>query len=117
MGRMLQIGVTVAALVVLVGGTLYLRQFTGPIPDYRRFHGAPAAYESVHGILRGVCHLDSGSVIPLGILLLIATPAFRVLFGVVGFSILRDRFYAAESVIVLVILVLSFFTRRQASCQ
>ena len=112
MGRMLQIGVTVAALVVLVGGTLYLRQFTGAIPDYRRFHGAPAAYESVHGILRGVSHLDSGSVIALGILLLVATPACRVLFGVFGFSMLRDRFYTAVSVIVLVILVLSFCTRR-----
>jgi uncharacterized membrane protein len=112
MGRMLQIGVTVAALVVLVGGALYLRQFTGPVPDYRRFHGAPAAYESVHGILLGVSHFDSGSVIALGILLLIATPACRVLFGVVGFSMLRDRFYAAVSLIVLVILVLSFCTRR-----
>jgi len=112
MGRMLQFGVTVAALVVLVGGGLYLRQFTGHIPDYRRFQGAPAAYESVHGILGGVRHCDSGSVIALGILLLIATPACRVLFGVVGFSILRDRFYTAVSVIVLVILALSFCTRR-----
>jgi uncharacterized membrane protein len=51
-------------------------------------------------------------VIAFGILLLIATPGCRVLFGVVGFSILRDRFYAAVSVIVLVILVLSFGTRR-----
>lgn len=112
MGRMLQIGVTLAALVVLAGGVLYLRQSTGPIPDYARFHGAPVAYESVRGILRGVCHFDSGSVIAFGILLLIATPGCRVLFGVVGFSILRDRFYAAVSVIVLVILVLSFGTRR-----
>lgn len=112
MGRMLQIGVTVAAVVVLVGGALYLSQFTGPIPEYKRFHGSPPAYESVHGILLGVCHFDSGSVIALGILLLIATPACRVLFGVVGFSILRDRFYVAVSVIVLIVLVSSFCTRR-----
>jgi uncharacterized membrane protein len=112
MGRMLQIGVTFAALVVLVGGVLYLKQFTGPNPDYRRFHGAPAAYESVHGILLGVSSFDSGSVIALGILLLIATPACRVLFGVVGFSMLGDRFYMAVSVIVLAILVLSFCIRR-----
>lgn len=112
MGRMLQIGVTVAALVVLVGGALYLSQFTGPIPDYQRFHGAPAAYESVHGVLLGVGRFDSGSLIALGILLLIVTPTCRVISGVVGFSILRDRFYAAVSVIVLIILVLSFCTRR-----
>ena len=112
MGRMLQIGVTVAALVVLIGGALYLRQFTGPIPDYERFHGAPAAYESIRGVLLGVCHFDSGSVIALGILLLIATPISRVLFGLIGFSLLRDRFYAAVSAVVLIILTLSFCTRR-----
>ncbi|MGO9337012.1 MAG: DUF1634 domain-containing protein [Terracidiphilus sp.] len=44
--------------------------------------------------------------------MLIATPACRVLFGVAGFSMLRDRFYSAVSFIVLVILVLSFCTRR-----
>lgn len=112
MGRMLQIGVTVAALVVVVGGAAYLTRFTGPVPDYTRFHGAPPAYESVPGILHGVSHFDSGSVIALGILLLIATPACRVLFGVVGFSMLKDRFYALVSVVVLIILLLSFCTRR-----
>jgi hypothetical protein len=35
--------VTVAAIVVLVGGVLYLKQFTGPMPDYQRFHGDPTA--------------------------------------------------------------------------
>lgn len=112
MGRMLQIGVTVAAIVVLVGGVLYLKQFTGPMPDYQRFHGAPTAYESVRGILDGLGSLDSQSLIAFGILLLIATPICRVIFGVVGFSLLRDRFYAAVSVTVLIILMLSLFSRR-----
>ena len=112
MGRMLQIGVTVAAIVVLDGGVLYLKQFTGPMPDYQRFHGAPTAYESVHGILDGLGSLDSQSLIAFGILLLIATPICRVIFGVVGFSLLRDRFYAAVSVTVLIILMLSLFSRR-----
>lgn len=112
MGRMLQIGVTVAAIVVLVGGVLYLKQFTGPMPDYQRFHGAPTAYESVHGILDGLGSLDSQSLIAFGILLLIATPICRVISGVVGFSLLRDRFYAAVSVTVLIILMLSLFSRR-----
>jgi uncharacterized membrane protein len=112
MGRMLQIGVTVAAMVVLLGGVLYLKQFTGPMPDYRRFHGAPGEYGTVHGILAGVSNFDSQCLIELGILLLIATPICRVIFGAVGFSLLRDRLYAAVSVIVLIILLLSFFMRR-----
>jgi uncharacterized membrane protein len=112
MGNMLRIGVTVAALVVLAGGILYLSQSRGPVPGYTHFEGAPAAYEHVSSIVRGAVRLDSGSVIQLGILLLIATPICRVLFGVVGFAVMRDRFYAAVSVVVLAILLFSFFTRR-----
>ena len=112
MGRMLQIGVTVAALVVMAGGVLYLLQFHGPMPDYQHFLGAPPAYRSIAPILAGMYRLDSQSLIVFGILLLIATPICRVIFGVIGFSLLRDRLYAAVSVIVLAILVFSFCTRR-----
>jgi uncharacterized membrane protein len=56
--------------------------------------------------------MDSRSVIEFGILLLIATPVCRVIFGVVGFALLRDRFYTAVSAIVLAILLFSFFVRR-----
>jgi uncharacterized membrane protein len=112
MGRLLQIGVTVAAMVVLVGGLLYLKHSTGPLPNYQQFHGAPTAYEFVHGILGGLGRFDSQSLIAFGILLLIATPICRVIFGVVGFSLLRDRFYAAVSVTVLIILILSLVSRR-----
>ena len=112
MGRMLQIGVTAAALVVLAGGILFLKQFGGARPDYRHFHGAPAELVSVHGIVSGLSHFDTQSVIAFGILLLIATPICRVIFGVVGFALLRDRFYAGVSLVVLGILLFSFFLRR-----
>jgi uncharacterized membrane protein len=113
MGHMLRIGVTVAALVVLAGGILYLSKAGGgAMPDYQHFHGAPAAYEHVGAIIVGVLHFDSKSLIEFGILLLIATPVCRVLFGVVGFALLKDRLYAAVSTIVLIVLLLSFFTRR-----
>jgi uncharacterized membrane protein len=112
MGRMLQIGVTGSALVVLAGGILYLKQFGGAQPNYRHFHGAPAGLVSVHGILSGLSQFDTRSVIAFGILLLIATPICRVIFGVVGFALLRDRFYAGVSAVVLGILLFSFFLRR-----
>jgi uncharacterized membrane protein len=112
MGRMLQIGVTVAALVVLVGGILYLQQSGGSKPDYQHFQGAPAALETVRGIVGGAGTMDARSVIGLGILLLIATPICRVIFGVVGFAMLRDWFYTAVSTVVLMILLYSFFARR-----
>jgi uncharacterized membrane protein len=112
MGNMLRIGVTVAALVVLAGGILYLAQSGGPPPDYTHFHGAPPGSEHISGILAGVLKLDSKSLIESGILLLIATPIGRVLMGVVGFSLMKDRFYAAISAVVLAILLLSFVTKR-----
>jgi uncharacterized membrane protein len=111
MGNMLRIGVTIAALVVLAGGVLYLAQSRGPMPDYRHFYGAPKAYEHIGSIAAAAAHLDPRSLIALGILLLIATPVCRVLFGVVGFALLKDRFYAAVSTIVLAILLYSFFSR------
>lgn len=112
MGRMLQIGVTVAALVVLAGGVLYLLQSGGTRPDYAHFRGAPAAVTTVSGIVAGAVHMDARSVIGFGILLLIATPICRVIFGVVGFAMLRDRFYTVVSVVVLAILLYSFVARR-----
>ncbi len=59
MGRMLQIGVTVAALVVLAGGILYLLQSGGSKPDYAHFQGAPAAVSTVSGIVSGAMHMDA----------------------------------------------------------
>jgi uncharacterized membrane protein len=112
MGHMLRIGVSLAALVVLAGGILYLQQFHGLIPDYREFHGAPAPYRSIAAILTGVHRLDSRSLIEFGILLLIATPICRVILGVIGFSIQREHFYASVSAIVLAILLTSLFTGR-----
>jgi uncharacterized membrane protein len=112
MGRMLQIGVTVAALVVLAGGILYLLQSGGSKPDYGHFVSASPAVTTVSGIVSGAMHMDARGVIGFGILLLIATPICRVIFGVVGFAMLRDRLYTAISAAVLIILLYSFVARR-----
>ena len=112
MGRMLQIGVTIAALVVLTGGILYLVQMGGVRPDYHHFRATEPALETVPGILSAASHFDPRGMIELGLLLLIATPVGRVIFGVVGFAILRDRRYVVVSTIVLLVLLVSFFSRQ-----
>jgi uncharacterized membrane protein len=63
-------------------------------------------------MLSGLTHFNPASLIVLGILLLIATPICRVIFGVVGFMLLGDRFYAGVSLVVLAILASSFFFSR-----
>jgi uncharacterized membrane protein len=112
MGQMLRIGVAVAALIVLAGGILYLVQNGAASPDYSHFHGAPAADGSIGAVLTGVLHMRSESLIGFGILILIATPVCRVIFGLVGFSLMKDRLYAVVSAIVLAVLLFSLFSRR-----
>ena len=107
--NMLRFGVVLAAIVVLVGGLMYLHHPSMARPDYSRFHATPPELHTVAGVLRGVLRLDANSVIQLGILLLIATPVVRVIFCIVGFSRQRDALYIGVSITVLVILTYSLF--------
>lgn len=112
MGRMLQIGVSIAAIVVFIGGVLFLVQNGGSLRDYEHFHAATPATTTIEGIVASAARLDPRGIMGLGILLLIATPVCRVIFGVVGFALLRDRLYTVISVIVLGVLLFSFFSQR-----
>jgi uncharacterized membrane protein len=111
-GMMLRVGVTVAAVVVLLGGVLYLRHPGGPAPDYKNFHSAPAEALSIGGTISGMGRGSSVSVIQLGLLLLIVTPVARVLFALVGFLLERDKLYALVSAVVLAILIFSLVHSR-----
>lgn len=112
MGRMLQFGVLLAALVVLIGGVMYLAQNRGPVHDYEHFQAATPAVTTIGGIAASAFHLDPLGIMGLGLLLLIATPVCRVIFGVVGFAMLRDRLYTVVSLIVLCVLLFSFVFKR-----
>ena len=109
--RMLRAGVSVAAFVVLIGWTFYLWQAHGVVSDYRHFHGVPSPADRLTPVFEGIRHLDSRSIIRLGILLLIATPIMRVAFCVYSFAAQKDKMYVAVSVIVLTVLLYSFFRR------
>jgi len=56
-----------------------------------------------------VHHLDSRSIIRVGILVLIATPIMRVAYCVYGFAAQKDKIYVVVSSIVLTVLLYSFF--------
>lgn len=112
MGRMLRIGVTAAAIIVLTGGVLYFWQFCDSVSNYQHVHSSSPGSRSIAVTVRGIRHLDGRSFISAGLLLLIATPVCRVLFAVVGFALQRDRIYTIVSAVVLIILLMSFFVRR-----
>ena len=119
MGRLLQTGVTVAAVLVFIGGILALRHPGMPIPGYRHFQ-APGASASPHGAaldsISGVFHQLAGgsgaSIIARGLLVLIATPIARVIFAIIGFARERDWLYTLVSFIVLAILAFSLLHGR-----
>lgn len=109
MGRLLQWGVLLAALTMVIGGTIYLVRHGGEMPDYGSFHGVLPQFKTVTGIVRGTIALRGRSVIQLGVLLMIATPVARVAFAVVAFAMERDWLYTVVSGIVLTILGYALF--------
>ena len=109
--RMLRVGVSIAAFVVLAGWILYLWRAHGVLPDYYHFHGVPSPADRFTPVFEGIRHLDSRSLIRLGILLLIATPIMRVAFCVYSFAIQKDKIYVLVSAVVLTVLLYSFFRR------
>jgi len=108
-GRMLQLGVMLAALVVLIGGIFYLSQSSGPRPDYAHFHGVDKKLSSPASIVALAAHGNAEGIIQLGLLLLIATPVFRVVVAAAGFLMEHDRMYFWISLVVLAVLVYSLW--------
>jgi uncharacterized membrane protein len=106
-GNLLRAGVLISALVVMVGGVLYLARNGGSPTDYRVFRGEPSDLRSVGGILRDAVALNGRGIIQLGLLLLIATPVARVAFSVFGFAEESDRLYVVIASIVLLVLACS----------
>jgi len=106
-GNLLRVGVTLAAAVVLFGGSIYLVRHGLAAPRYRVFVGEPADLRNVSGIVRDALSLRGRGLIQLGLLLLIATPVARVAFSVAAFAMQRDRLYVVVALIVLAVLMYS----------
>jgi uncharacterized membrane protein len=106
-GRLLQIGVLLAAAVVAVGGAMLLFQYGRAPAQFAVFRGEPPELRSVGAILRGVAARDSRAVVQLGLVLLVATPVARVALTLAAFVVQRDRMYIAITALVLALLLYS----------
>ena len=106
-GTLLISGVIAAALIVLVGGVLYLIRYGATLPDYTVFRGEPVELRSVSGIITDALSFRIHGVIQLGLLLLIATPVARVAFSIFAFALQRDRTYVIVTLVVLAVLIYS----------
>jgi uncharacterized membrane protein len=107
LGNLLRAGVLLSALVVSIGGLVYLLRHGHAPVDFRVFHGESSDLRNAHGIVRDALALRSRGIIQLGLLLLIATPVARVAFSIFGFAEERDRMYVVFTLIVFSILLYS----------
>jgi uncharacterized membrane protein len=106
-GRLLQAGVSLAAMFVLAGGAVYLARHSTPATNYAVFQGEPQELRTVSGIFHEALVLHGRGLIQLGLLVLIATPIARVAFSAVAFLYQKDRTYVVVTLIVLGLLVYS----------
>jgi len=106
-GNLLRAGVLLSALVVLAGAFVYLVRHGRSPADYHIFHGEPADFRSLSGILHEAFQGHGRGIIQLGLVMLIATPVARVAFAVWGFAEEHDRMYVAFTLIVLAVLLYS----------
>lgn len=107
LAKVLLSGVISAAVVVLIGGVLYLVRHAGPLPDYRVFRGELSPLRGIRGILKAVAAGQGRGLIQFGLVLLIATPVMRVALSLAGFVRERDKLYCIFTLIVLITLLLS----------
>ena len=106
-GNLLRVGVLLSALVITLGGLVYLRHQAAAVPDYGVFKGEPTDLRTASGIINDVRHWHGRGIIQLGVLILIATPVARVVFLLFAFVRERDYLYFSVALLVLAVLALS----------
>jgi uncharacterized membrane protein len=104
-GRLLQIGVAIATIVVLFGSVLLLARQGHAVVDLHVFRGASERLTSVGSIAHFALSGDPLAIIQLGLVLLIATPIARVALTLAAFVLQRDWLYTGLTGLVLGILL------------
>jgi len=108
-GRLLQLGVLIATVVVLLGAVMLIATHGGDVMNFRVFRGESSTLRSVSAAVRGAFSMDPRGMVQLGLVLLIATPVARVALTLVAFVLQRDRLYVVLTAIVLVLLLFGLF--------
>jgi uncharacterized membrane protein len=110
-GNLLRAGVVASALVIALGGAIYLaRHGTDPVPDRSRFVPMPPKFSRPVQVVQAVRTGSARALIQFGLLLLIATPVARVVFSAFAFARQRDYTYVVITLLVLAVLLYSLFT-------
>ena len=113
LARVMLTGVLVAAAVMGAGLIWFVATHEGMPPGDHVFSGEPKYFENPVEMLQRALNLNAvghrRSLIMIGVVLLLINPLIRVAFAAVGFAAQRDKLYTGISLLVLAVLVLSFF--------
>jgi uncharacterized membrane protein len=110
LAKVMLTGVLIAAGVMLAGGMIFLIHHGGdPVRDHI-FTGEPKDLREPKAILKDALRGHNASLIQAGVLLLLLNPILRVILSSVGYALQKDRLYAVISLIVLGVLLFSFFS-------
>ena len=100
-------GVLLSAGLIALGVILYYAHYFA-----NGGHAATEIPRTLGTVVGGLGRLDPVSVIATGLLVLLATPVVRVAVSIVAFALERDRAYVIITSLVLLILLISFFSGR-----
>ena len=110
LAEVLLVGVGVSAGLVAVGlGGSFVVGWTGSLAGATHI-ASPTT--DLSGLLERLVILQPLALAQLGLLVLIATPVFRVGVSIVGFARERDRVYVGLATLVLALLLLSLAALR-----
>lgn len=111
LSRVLRTGVLLAAIVVSLGGVLYLLRYGMDTLNYSIFQSEPENLRTLSSITADTFSLQQRSLIQFGLLILLMTPILRVAFSAYAFAKQRDRIYLIITSTVLAILLFSLFNQ------
>jgi len=113
LARVMLSGVLVAAAIMGAGLIWFFATHDGMPPGDHVFSGEPKYFENPISMVKRAFDLkDVGhrrSLIMIGVVLLLINPLVRVAFAAFGFAAQGDRLYTVISLIVLAVLIFSFF--------
>ena len=113
LARVMLTGVLVAAAIMAAGLVWFVATHEGMPTGDHVFSGEPKYFENPLSMLQRAFDLTAvghrRSLIIIGVVLLLINPLIRVAFAAFVFAAQRNKLYTVVSLVVLGVLVLSFF--------
>ena len=114
LAKLMVIGTMISAVIIFGGLCWFLAANMGLKFGDHVFSGEPKYFENPISMVKRAFDLHEvghrRSFIMLGVVLLLVSPVVRVGFALFGFALQKDRQYAIISLIVLLVLLFSFFS-------